>query len=63
MLEKLKTELRIIEEAIVYMEASDTMCYDPYTTLCKKAKILKKAIKRLEKIEKKEVHSNGKNSL
>ena len=63
MLEKLKTELRIIEEAIVYMQESDTACYPPYTMLCKKKRILKKAIKRLEKIEKKEVHSNGKNSL
>lgn len=56
MLESLKRELRSIEEAIVYMEASDTACYPPYTTLLKKKKILKKTIKKLEKLEKNEVH-------
>lgn len=63
MIEKLKQELRSIEEGIAYMELSDTAWSPAYTNLLKKKRILKKTIKKLEKIEKKEVHKNGKNSL
>ena len=63
MIETLKKELRSIEEGIVYMELSDTAWSHEYTKLCKKKRILKKTIKKLEKIEKNEVHKKGKNSL
>lgn len=55
MIEKLKDELRSIEEGIIYMEQSDTAWSPAYTKLCKKRRILKKAIRRLEKLE---VHSD-----
>ena len=51
MIEKLKNELRCIEEGIVYMEEADTAWSPAYTTLCKKRRILKKAIHKLEKLE------------
>ncbi len=51
MLEKLKQELRIIEEGIEYMELSDTAWTPAYTKLCKKKKVLKKAIRKIERIE------------
>lgn len=51
MIQKLKDELRSIEEGISYMEQSDTAWSPAYTTLCKKRKILKKTIHRLEKLE------------
>ena len=51
MIEKLKDELRSIEEGIIYMEQSDTAWSPAYTKLCKKRRILKKAIRRLEKLE------------
>lgn len=54
MIEKLKTELRSIEEAIYYMEESDAAWDRYYTLLCKKRRILKKTIKQLERLE---VHS------
>jgi hypothetical protein len=63
MIEKLKQELRSIEEGIVYMELSDTAWSHEYTKLWKQKRVLKKAIKKLERIEKNEVHKNGKNSL
>lgn len=56
MIEKLKDELRTVEEGIAYMEESDTAWSPAYTDLCKKRRILKKTIKKLEKLE---VHSNG----
>ena len=56
MIEKLKEELRSIEEGIEYMELSDTAWSPAYTNLCKKRRILKKTIHKLEKLE---VH-NGK---
>lgn len=57
MLEKLKAELKAIEEGIEYMEASDTAWHPAYVNLCKKRRILKKTIKKLDRLE---VHSNGK---
>lgn len=51
MIEKLRDELRSIKEGIEYMEASDTSWSPAYTTLCKKRRILKKTIKKLEKLE------------
>lgn len=53
-IEQLKKELRSIEEAIYYMEETDTAWYPYYTKLCKKRRILKKTIKQLERLE---VHS------
>ena len=54
-IEKLKEELRSIEEGIEYAEASDTAWHPVYTNLCKKRRILKKTIHKLEKLE---VHKN-----
>ena len=54
MIEKLKDELMSIEEGIFYMEQSDTAWSRDYTKLRKKRKILKKTIKKLERLE---VHS------
>ena len=54
MIEKLKDELMSIEEGINYMEETDTAWSPAYTKLCKKRRILKKAIRKLEKLE---VHS------
>ena len=51
MVEKLKNELASIEEGIEYMELSDTAWSPAYTILCKKRRILKRAIKRLERVE------------
>lgn len=51
MIQKLKEELRSVEEGIVYMELSDTAWSPAYTKLCKKKRILKKTIKRLEMLE------------
>jgi hypothetical protein len=57
MIEKLKQELRSIEEGIEYMELSDTAWSPAYTNLCKKRKILKRTIKKLQRLE---VHNDGK---
>lgn len=54
MIEKLKDELMSIEEGIYYMEQSDTAWSPAYTKLCKKRRILKKTIRKLERLE---VHS------
>ena len=51
MIEKMKDELRAIEEGITYMEETDTAWSPAYTKLCKKRRILKKAIRKLEKLE------------
>ena len=51
MLEKLKTELRAIEEGIEHMELSDTAWHPTYTKLCKMKRIIKTTIKKLERIE------------
>lgn len=58
MIEKMKDELRYIEEGILYMEESDTAWSPAYTKLCKKRRILKKTIKKLERIEKYDKHQN-----
>ena len=52
--EKMKDELSSIEEAILYMEENDTAWYPAYANLCKKRRILKRTIKKLERLE---VHS------
>lgn len=51
MLERMKEMLRSIEEAICYMEESDTAWSPAYTKLCKQRKILKHTIKKLMKLE------------
>lgn len=51
MIEKMKDELRSIEEGIVYLEETDTAWSPAYTKLCKKRRILKKTIHKLEKLE------------
>lgn len=51
MIQKLKDELSIVEEYIAYMEESDTALHVTYTNLCKKRRILKKTIRKLEKLE------------
>lgn len=58
MIEKMRDELRYIEEGILYMEESDTAWSPAYTKLCKKRRILKKTIKKLERIEKYDKHQN-----
>lgn len=52
-IEILKKELRAIEEGIAHMEMTDTAWHRDYTTLCKKKKIIKKAIRKLQKLEEK----------
>ena len=54
MIEKMKNELMSIEEGIRYMEDTDTAWSPTYTKLCKKRRILKKTIHKLERLE---VHS------
>ena len=51
MVEKLKHELASIEEAIYYMEQTDTAWYPAYAKLCKKRKILMRTIRKLERLE------------
>ena len=58
MLEKLKTELKTIEEGIEYMELSDTAWSPEYTKLCKRKRIIKKTIKKLERLEEKKNEGN-----
>ena len=54
MIERMKDELRSIEEGIHYAEINDDVWSASYTRLLKKRRILKKTIKRLERLE---VHS------
>lgn len=54
MIEKMKNELMSIEEGIRYMEDADTAWSPAYTKLCKKRRVLKKALRKLERLE---VHS------
>lgn len=56
-IETLKKELLCIEGEMEHMELQDTAWSPAYTKLCKTRRILKKTIKRLERLE---VHSNGK---
>lgn len=53
MIEKLKNELMGIENDILYMEETDTAWTPTYAKLCKERRILKKAIRKLEKLYKK----------
>ena len=55
MIEKMRNELKAIEDGLYHMEMSDTAWSPAYTNLCKKRRVLKKAIHKLEKLE---VHSN-----
>lgn len=52
MIEKMKNELRSIEEGILYMEQTDTAWSPVYTKLRKQRRVLKKTIKKLERLEK-----------
>lgn len=54
MIEKMRDELKAIEDGIKYLELSDTAWSPTYTILCKKRKILKRAIKKLERLERSE---------
>lgn len=54
MIEKLKNELMFLEEGIRYMEDADTAWSPAYTKLCKKRRILKRTLRKLERLE---VHS------
>ena len=51
MIEKIKTELMFLEEGIEYMEKADTAWTPMYTKLCKKRRILKKTLRKLERLE------------
>jgi hypothetical protein len=51
--EKLRCELSSLEESIFYLEETDMAWSRSYTKLCKKRRILKKAIRKIEKLEKK----------
>ena len=55
MIETIKKEIRAIEEGIEYMELSDTAWHPAYTTLRKRRRILKRTLKKLERLE---VHKN-----
>lgn len=51
MIEKMKDELRSIDDGIFYLEQTDSAWSPVYTKLRKQRRILKKAIRRLEKLE------------
>ena len=51
MIEKMKDMLSSIEDGIFYLEQSDTAWSREYTKLCQKRRVLKKAIRKLEKLE------------
>ena len=51
MIEKLKDELRAAEGYIEHMELDDIAWCCEYKILCKRKKLLKKAIRILEKLE------------
>lgn len=53
-IDDLKKVLSMIEESIFYYEQTDIAWSHEYTRLCKKRRILKRAIKKLERLE---VHS------
>ena len=48
----LKRELKSIEEGIMYMELSDTSYTRCYTDLVKRQKLLRKTIKKIERMDK-----------
>lgn len=49
MIERLKAELKAIEDALFYMEECDVAWTPAYTKLCRERRIFKKAIRKLEK--------------
>ena len=51
MVEKIKNELMFLEEGIEFMEKADTAWTPMYTKLCKKRRILKKTLRKLERLE------------
>ena len=51
MIEKIKNELMFLEEGIEFMEKADTAWTPAYTKLCKKRRILKKTLRKLERLE------------
>ena len=51
MIQKLKDEIRYIEEGILYMEETDTAWHPTYTKLLKARRILRRTLRRLEKLE------------
>ena len=50
-IEILKTELKAIEGGIEHLDLNDMAWHRDYVTLCKKKRIIKKAIKKLQKLE------------
>lgn len=48
----LKSELKSIEEGIEYMELTDTAYTRCYTKLVKRQKLIKKTIKKMERMDK-----------
>ena len=55
MIETIKKEIHAIEEGIEYMELADTAWTPAYTKLRKTRRILKRTLKKLERLE---VHKN-----
>ena len=51
MIEKMRNELKAIEDGIYHMEMADTAWSPAYTKLRKQRRVLKKAIHKLEKLE------------
>lgn len=51
MIEVLRKELKSLENDILYIEETDAAWHPTYTKLCKMRKILKTAIRKLEKLE------------
>ncbi len=50
-IESLKNELIAIEEGLTYMELNDMAWHRDYAILRKKKRIIKKAIRKLQKLE------------
>lgn len=50
-IEALREELKETEEALTYMLMSDTACSRDFTILSKKARVILRTIKKLEKLE------------
>lgn len=51
MIETIKKEIRAIEEGIEYMELADTAWTPAYTKLRKTKRILKRTLKKLQRLE------------
>lgn len=50
-IESLKKSLQVIEDAIIYMEETDTAWYSEYSMLRKQKRVIEKTIKKLERLE------------